>query len=258
MLLGTYEQDKRAVVAQRDAVGLRLQLLPHDLDRIAPSLERRLRPLPGRRRRPASRSSSTARSRSAPTATRWSARSGACAQCWVACAVMAGLSQGGGVGLSLANWMIDGDPQRRHLGHGRRPLRRLGHARLHQRQGARELLAGGSGSRSPTRSCRRRGRCTPRRSTTGSPSTTRCGAPAFGLEHPLWFQRPGRGAGRGRHVPPLQRVPAGGRGVPGRARAGRADGGSNFAKYRVSGRRAPPTGCRACSPTACRRSAASP
>ena len=29
---------------------------------------------------------------------------------WTACAVMAGLSQGGGVGLALANWMTDGDP----------------------------------------------------------------------------------------------------------------------------------------------------
>jgi dimethylglycine dehydrogenase len=29
---------------------------------------------------------------------------------WTACAVMAGLSQGGGVGLSLANWMVEGDP----------------------------------------------------------------------------------------------------------------------------------------------------
>ena len=29
---------------------------------------------------------------------------------WLACGVMAGLSQGGGVGLSMANWMIDGDP----------------------------------------------------------------------------------------------------------------------------------------------------
>ena len=29
--------------------------------------------------------------------------------CWVACAVMAGLSQGGGVGLALANWMTTGD-----------------------------------------------------------------------------------------------------------------------------------------------------
>jgi dimethylglycine dehydrogenase len=29
---------------------------------------------------------------------------------WVACGVMAGLSQGGGVGLSLASWMVHGDP----------------------------------------------------------------------------------------------------------------------------------------------------
>jgi dimethylglycine dehydrogenase len=29
---------------------------------------------------------------------------------WVACGVMAGFSQGGGVGLSLAHWMVDGDP----------------------------------------------------------------------------------------------------------------------------------------------------
>ena len=60
---------------------------------------------------------------------------------WVACAVMAGLSQGGGVGLSLANWMVARRPRRRHLGDGRRPLRRLRHTRLHQRQGPRELLA---------------------------------------------------------------------------------------------------------------------
>ena len=29
---------------------------------------------------------------------------------WCACAVMAGFSQGGGVGLTLANWMTEGDP----------------------------------------------------------------------------------------------------------------------------------------------------
>ncbi len=29
---------------------------------------------------------------------------------WTACAVMAGFSQGGGVGLALANWMVHGDP----------------------------------------------------------------------------------------------------------------------------------------------------
>ena len=29
---------------------------------------------------------------------------------WVACGVMAGFSQGGGVGLALSRWLIDGDP----------------------------------------------------------------------------------------------------------------------------------------------------
>src|SRR5205814_1145373 len=29
---------------------------------------------------------------------------------WVACGVMAGFSQGGGVGLALSNWMVHGDP----------------------------------------------------------------------------------------------------------------------------------------------------
>jgi dimethylglycine dehydrogenase len=31
---------------------------------------------------------------------------------WSACAVMAGFSQGGGVGLALAQWMVDGEPER--------------------------------------------------------------------------------------------------------------------------------------------------
>ena len=31
---------------------------------------------------------------------------------WSACAVMAGFSQGGGVGLTLAQWMVDGEPER--------------------------------------------------------------------------------------------------------------------------------------------------
>ena len=31
---------------------------------------------------------------------------------WVACAVMAGFSQGGGVGLTLAEWMVEGEPTR--------------------------------------------------------------------------------------------------------------------------------------------------
>ena len=63
---------------------------------------------------------------------------------WVACGVMAGLSQGGGVGLALATWMTagdHGDSRDGYLGDGRRPLRRLRDARLHERQGPGELPA---------------------------------------------------------------------------------------------------------------------
>ena len=44
---------------------------------------------------------------------------------WLACGVMAGFLQGGGVGKSLAEWMIHGEPAIRYLWHGCRPLRRI-------------------------------------------------------------------------------------------------------------------------------------
>ena len=59
---------------------------------------------------------------------------------WCACAVMAGFSQGGGVGLALSQWMVERRSGLRRLGHGHRPLRRMGDAQLHQREGARELF----------------------------------------------------------------------------------------------------------------------
>ena len=110
-----------------------------------------------RSRTPASRRSSTAPSPSRPTATRWSVRCAGLRNYWVACGVMAGFSQGGGVGLALANWMIDGDPAStsgpwtwRATAIGRRtpiPTPRC----------ARTIRAA-SASASPTRSCRPRGR----------------------------------------------------------------------------------------------------
>jgi dimethylglycine dehydrogenase len=44
---------------------------------------------------------------------------------WSACAVMAGFLQGGGVGKTLAEWMIHGEPEA-DAWHGRGPLRALG------------------------------------------------------------------------------------------------------------------------------------
>ena len=80
MLLGTYEQDNKPWSVHETPWDFVFQLLDHDLDRIAPELERASR-TSRTSARPASSASSTARSRSAPTATRWSARSAACAAC---------------------------------------------------------------------------------------------------------------------------------------------------------------------------------
>ena len=117
------------------------ELLPNDLDRIAPEPRGRLRAFPGARRGRHQARSSTAPSPSRPTATRWSARSAACRISGWPAASWPASARAAASGLALSHWMVDGDPGRGRLGHGRRALRRLGHARLHQRQGARELLA---------------------------------------------------------------------------------------------------------------------
>ena len=172
----------------------------------------------------------------APTATRSSGRSAACANYWVACAVMAGLRQGGGVGLALANWMVDGDPGFDIWGDGRRPLRRLGDARLHQRQGARELLPAVPHHVPQRGAAGRPAAAHDAASTTGSPSTTRCGAPDSGSSTRCGSSAPGCEPVEDVDVPPLQRVPES---WPRSAAAVRERVGltecSNFAKYRVSG-----------------------
>ena len=85
---------------------------------------------------------------------------------WVACGVMAGFSQGGGVGLVLANWMTAGDPGHDVFGMDVARFGEWATLALHQREGAGELLRGGSRCGFRTRSWRRRGRSRRRRSTT--------------------------------------------------------------------------------------------
>lgn len=109
MLMGTYEKDCRPWSVKHTPWEFGHELLESDIDRITPELEvgfshfpafndagikqivngpftfspdgnPLVGPIPGKR------------------------------NLWSACAVMAGFSQGGGVGLALANWMIEGDP----------------------------------------------------------------------------------------------------------------------------------------------------
>ena len=84
----------------------------------------------------------------------------------------------------------DRRPTAGRVGDGRRPLRRLGDARLHQRQGARELQPAvphhvpqrGATGRTPLHMTPVYDRLTAHNAVWGA---------GFGLEHALWFQRPG-------------------------------------------------------------------
>jgi dimethylglycine dehydrogenase len=109
VLLGTYE---RAGVPWSPKVtpwDFGQDLLPNDLERIAPSLEVAFRHFP-RLGEVGVRRVVNGPFTFAPDGNPLVGPIAGLRNYWVACGVMAGFSQGGGVGLSLANWMTEGDP----------------------------------------------------------------------------------------------------------------------------------------------------
>ena len=115
--------------------------------------------------------------------------------CWVACAVMAGFSQGGGVGLTLARWMVDGDPGEdiwamdvarfgnwASLAYTNAKVRENYSRRFRITFPNEELPAGRPLHTTPVYD-----RLTAHNAVWGA---------SYGLEHPLWFQRPGRSRAR--------------------------------------------------------------
>lgn len=109
ILLGTYEQDNRPWAAKDTPWDFVFQLLPHDLERIAPELERGFAHFPAVGRAGIKKFVNGPFTFS-PDGNPLVGPIKGMPGMWSACAVMAGLSQGGGVGLSLANWMVHGDP----------------------------------------------------------------------------------------------------------------------------------------------------
>jgi dimethylglycine dehydrogenase len=109
MLMGTYE---RAGVPWSEVTtpwDFGQDLLPNDLERIAPSLE------VGFAHFPALGSAGIKKVVNgpftfAPDGNPLIGPIRGLRNFWVACGVMAGFSQGGGVGLALSRWMVDGDP----------------------------------------------------------------------------------------------------------------------------------------------------
>jgi dimethylglycine dehydrogenase len=109
MLLGTYEQNCRPWSPKETPWDFGHELLAPDLDRISPELE------VGFEHFPALQNAGIKQIINgpftfAPDGNPLVGPVRGLKNYWVACGVMAGFSQGGGVGLTLANWMIDGDP----------------------------------------------------------------------------------------------------------------------------------------------------
>ena len=109
ILLGTYEKACRPWSPVTTPWEFGHELLVPDLDRIAPSLET------GFRHFPAVENAGIKQIINgpftfAPDGNPLVGPVPGLTNFWSACAVMAGFSQGGGVGLALSNWIVDGDP----------------------------------------------------------------------------------------------------------------------------------------------------
>jgi dimethylglycine dehydrogenase len=233
ILLGTYEQDNRVWSPTETPWDFVFQLLPHDLDRIAPELERAFEHFPAVGRAGIKKFVNGPFTFS-PDGNPLVGPIKGMRGMWSACAVMAGLSQGGGVGLSLAEWMVNGDPGADIWGmdvarYGDFATLAYTNAKVRENYSRRfritfpneELPAARPLHTTPIYD-----RLTEHNAVWGA---------GFGLEHPLWFQSPG--------LDPVEDVTfyrsnafanVGEESRAVRERVGFSEA-SNFAKYHVSG-----------------------
>ncbi len=109
ILMGTYEKAGVPWSERETPWTFGHELLPNDLERIAPSLEIGFEHFPALGRAGIKKVINGPFT-FAPDGNPLVGPVRGLKNYWVACGVMAGFSQGGGVGLTLANWMIYGDP----------------------------------------------------------------------------------------------------------------------------------------------------
>ena len=109
MLIGTYEKAGVPWAPRETPWNFAHELLPPDLERIAESLEVGFRHFPALERAGIKRVVNGPFT-FAPDGNPVIGPIRGLTNYWVACGVMAGFSQGGGVGLALSNWMVHGDP----------------------------------------------------------------------------------------------------------------------------------------------------
>ncbi|MGC4024103.1 MAG: FAD-dependent oxidoreductase [Mesorhizobium sp.] len=109
MLLGTYEKACKPWSPVNTPWDFGHELLQPDIDRIAPSLEIGFRHFPAIEKA-GIKQIINGPFTFAPDGNPLVGPVQGLTNYWVACGVMAGFSQGGGVGLALSNWMVHGDP----------------------------------------------------------------------------------------------------------------------------------------------------
>lgn len=108
-LLGTYEHNCTPWSVDSTPDDFHTQLLPDNFDRIAPELEVGFEHFPAVGRAGVKKSINGPFT-FAPDGNPLVGPVKGLPNFWVACAVMAGFSQGGGIGLTLSRWMAEGDP----------------------------------------------------------------------------------------------------------------------------------------------------
>jgi dimethylglycine dehydrogenase len=109
MLMGTYEKACKPWSEKTTPWDFGHELLEPDIDRIAPSLEVGFRHFPAFQKT-GIKQIINGPFTFAPDGNPLVGPVRGLEGFWCACGVMAGFSQGGGVGLALSNWMIEGDP----------------------------------------------------------------------------------------------------------------------------------------------------
>jgi dimethylglycine dehydrogenase len=236
MLLGTYEQAPVPWSAKETPWDFGSQLLKPDLDRITPELEVAFRHYPAMGTT-GIRTVVNGPFTFSPDGNPLVGPIRGLRGYWVACGVMAGLSQGGGVGLALATWMTAGDHGDSGMDIWGMDVARYGdyatlaytNAKVQENYRRRfritfpneELPAGRPLHTTPVYD-----RLTDANAVWGA---------SYGLEHALWFQKPG--------LPPVEEVTfrrsnaweqVAGEVAAVRERVGLTEI-SNFAKYRVTG-----------------------
>lgn len=108
-LVGTYEPNGRPWSPKAAPWDFSTELLPPDLDHISDNLERAFQHHPALAKA-GIKNVIHGPFTFAPDGNPLVGPIRGLTNYWVACGVMAGFSQGGGVGLALSNWIVDGDP----------------------------------------------------------------------------------------------------------------------------------------------------